>query len=86
MPDNNQTIERINALAALAKTRELTAEEVEERLMLRAQYLKDFRANFRQQLDNTFVEKDDGTKVPLKDWQQEQKNDAEQAFRQTKKD
>lgn len=43
---------RINELAAIAKERALTPEEIEERAVLRKEYLEAFRANFKKQLDN----------------------------------
>ncbi len=58
---------RINALTAISRQRELTAEEQAERQQLRQAYLKAFRAQMRQQLDNTVVEYPDGTRVPLRD-------------------
>lgn len=40
-------IERINELGRIAKERELTAEEIEERAALREEYLAYFRASLR---------------------------------------
>ena len=40
-------IDRINELGRIAKTRELTAEEAEERKALREEYIKYFRAGIR---------------------------------------
>jgi len=54
-------IKRINELARLAKERELTAEELEERDKLRKEYIADFRASFASQLDNTVIRRPDGT-------------------------
>jgi len=45
-------LERINELAAIAKQRSLTKEEIDEREVLRKEYLAAFRANFKKQLDN----------------------------------
>ena len=42
-----EKIDRINELGRIAKTRELTAEELEERKLLREEYLKFFRAGLR---------------------------------------
>lgn len=42
-----EKIDRINELGRIAKTRELTAEELEERKLLREGYLKFFRAGLR---------------------------------------
>ena len=55
----------INALAQKAKTVGLTEEETAERDRLRAEYLKDFRAGLRNQLDNTYVVGPDGEKRKL---------------------
>lgn len=60
-------IERINALTAISRERELTKEEAEERQQRREAYLKAFRAQMRAQLDNTVVEYPDGSRKPLKD-------------------
>lgn len=60
-------IERINELARIAKERELTPEETAERAELRRIYLENFRAAFRQQLDSTVIQREDGSREPLKD-------------------
>lgn len=44
-------IDRINALAKKSKTVGLTPEEKEEQAILRKEFLEDFRAAFKQQLD-----------------------------------
>ena len=62
-----ERLARINELAKIAKTRELTAEEQAERAQLRKEYLAEFRKAFQQQLSSTYVQYDDGTKVPLTD-------------------
>ena len=54
-------IKRINELAKIAKERELTPEELEERDRLRKEYIADFRASFAAQLDNTVIRRPDGT-------------------------
>lgn len=52
-----ETIDRINELAKKNKTVGLTPEEIEERRILREEYLEGFRANFREQMKNVrFVE------------------------------
>lgn len=47
---------RINELAHIAKERQLTPEELEERDILRKEFLAAFRANFKKQLDNIDIE------------------------------
>lgn len=76
----SEIIARINAFTKLAGERELDATEQQERQQLRAAYMSQFRANFRQQLDSTFVQSEDGAKVPLKDWHSELRRQAEDAF------
>ena len=61
----NSKLKRINELAAIAKQRELTAEEFEERAQLRKEYIEEFRAGARQVLDNTYVQTPDGKKHKL---------------------
>ena len=58
----NEVIARINELAALAKSRELTAEELEERNKLRRIYIDSVKANLVGQLENTYIMYPDGTK------------------------
>ena len=60
-------IKRINELAKIAKERELTPEELEERAKLRAEYIEDFRRSFAAQLDNTVIRRPDGTEERLSD-------------------
>lgn len=52
---NKVKLARINELAKLAKERELTEDEQKERKALREEFLANFRAGFRQQLDNITV-------------------------------
>ena len=59
-------IDRINELAALAKERELTEAEATERKALREEYLKEFRAYMRGTLDNTVIERPDGTREKIR--------------------
>lgn len=58
-------IDRINALAHLAKERELTPEELEERAALRAEYIAEFRRATIELLDNTYIQTPDGKKHKL---------------------
>ncbi len=49
---SKEKIARINELAKLAKTRDLTNEEVMEREVLRKEYIESFKKSFKQQLDS----------------------------------
>lgn len=60
-----EQVARINELARKKKTVGLTAEELQEQAYLRAQYLHDFREGFRQQLDHTYIQYEDGRKEKL---------------------
>ena len=62
-----RNIERINALTQISRERELTPEEQAERKVLRENYLKAFRSQFRAQLDSTVVEYPDGSRTSLRD-------------------
>lgn len=57
--------DRINELAKLAKQRELTAEEQEERATLRAEYIAAFRGNLEAQLNTITIQYPDGSKKKL---------------------
>ena len=61
-----QQIERINELAQKKKTVGLTAEDEQEQLRLRREYIDSFRASLRAQLDNTIIVEPDGTRHQLK--------------------
>lgn len=54
-------IERINELARKQKAEGLTDEEKQEQAALRQQYLKDFRSHFAAQLDNVYIQREDGS-------------------------
>lgn len=58
----NEVIARINELAAIKKTRELTAEELAERDKLRRIYIDSVKANLVGHLENTTIVRPDGTK------------------------
>ena len=60
-----EQIERINELARKKKAEGLTKEELAEQAALRAQYLKEFRANMEATLQAVRVEQEDGTYKPL---------------------
>ena len=62
-----EKIDRINALARKAKTPEgLTEEEKHERALLRREYLDAVKANLEGQLQHTYLQRPDGTRVPLR--------------------
>ena len=58
-------IDRINELAKLAKQRELTPAEAEERAALRKEFLADFKKNLTDTLDNTYIVDEKGNKKKL---------------------
>lgn len=60
-------LDRINELARLSKTRPLSEAEKTEQAALRAEYIREFRASFGSILDNTVIERPDGTREYLKD-------------------
>ena len=62
-----EKIERINTLARKSKNEGLTAEELAEQKLLRAEYIKEFRAQFAQTLDRTVVQYPDGSRQKLND-------------------
>ena len=61
----NSKLERINELARLAKERELTAEELAEREVLRREYIAEWRASTIAVLENTYIQTPDGKKHKL---------------------
>ena len=61
-----EKLDRINLLARESKVRELTADEKAEQAALRAEYLAEFRASFGGIMDNTVIQRPDGSKEPLK--------------------
>jgi uncharacterized protein YnzC (UPF0291/DUF896 family) len=58
--------DRISELTRLSRERELTPEETKERELLRAEYLAEWRLGAQQALDNTYIQRPDGTKQKLK--------------------
>lgn len=59
-------LERINELARKSKETSLTEEELAEQAQLRAEYIKEYRATLRGILENTVIQRPDGTKEKLK--------------------
>ena len=64
---DQKKIDRINELARIAKERELTQAEQEERAVLRREYIDAYTANLRATLDNTVIVRPDGTREQVKD-------------------
>ena len=60
-----QKLERINALARKSRTEELTPEEKAEQFSLRSEYIGEFRSSLKNTLDNTYIQKPDGTREKL---------------------
>ena len=61
----NSKLSRINELAKLAKERELTAEEMAERDILRKEYIAEWRQGAMGVLDNLVIQTPDGKKHKL---------------------
>lgn len=61
----NSKLQRINELAALAKLRPLTEEELLERDALRKEYIAEWRQGAIEVLENTYVVGPDGKKRKL---------------------
>ena len=59
-------LDRINELAALAKLRALSEEELQERDALRREYIEEWRRSTIAVLENTYVQTPDGKKHKLK--------------------
>lgn len=64
-------IDRINELARKSKIQELTEREKAEQKELRGEYIAAFRKSLTDQLENTYIVDEDGTKRKLR------KNDSE---------
>ncbi len=58
-------IDRINQLARKSKETALTPEELAEQKSLRDEYIADFRRGLRGILDNTVIERPDGSRENL---------------------
>ena len=66
MAEKSRT-EKLNEYAARVKAGEtLSPEEIADRDRLRAEFIAEFRKNFRAQLDNTVIQYPDGSKKSLK--------------------
>ncbi|EDS72542.1 hypothetical protein ANASTE_02264 [Anaerofustis stercorihominis DSM 17244] len=71
---DKKQIDRINFLAKKKKTEGLTEEESKEQKELYKIYLGNIRKNFKITVDSIVVEKEDGSKVPLKEFNKKKKN------------
>jgi uncharacterized protein YnzC (UPF0291/DUF896 family) len=60
-----EKVARINELAHLSKERALTDAEKAEQAALRAEYIAEIRASFGGMLQNTVIERPDGTREHL---------------------
>lgn len=60
-----EKVARINELAHRSKERPLTDEEKAEQAALRAEYIAEIRASFGGMLQNTVIERPDGTREHL---------------------
>ena len=58
-------IDRITALARKAKAEGLTEEEKAEQAVLRKEYIESYRASLRSILDNTVIQRPDGSREAL---------------------
>lgn len=68
-----EKISRINELAKKQKESTLTPEEAAEQAALREEYLQEFRARFRTQLEHTVIKRPDGSVVPLSEIRKKEK-------------
>lgn len=58
-------IDRINALARKAKAEGLNPEEAAEQARLRREYIEAYRASLRTSLENTVIQRPDGSRERL---------------------
>lgn len=63
---DQQKIDRINILARKSKAEGLIPEEKAEQKQLRDEYIAEYRANLKAQLDNTVIMDENGNKRKLK--------------------
>ena len=61
----NEVIARINELARKAKAEGLTEEELVERDRLRRIYIDNVVGNLKNDMENTYIVRPDGTKVKV---------------------
>ncbi len=60
-------LDRINELSKKSKAEGLTDKEKAEQKALRDEYIRDFRASLRGILDNSVIERPDGTRENVKE-------------------
>ena len=60
-----EKLDRINELARLAKLRELSAEELEERKVLRMEYIAEWRRGTLEVLESIYILDENGIEVKL---------------------
>lgn len=70
---DKKQIDRINELAKKKKTVGLSEEELKEQQELYKIYLGNIRRNFKNTVDNIVVEKEDGSTIPLKEFNRRKK-------------
>ena len=63
---NQEKIDRINTLYHKSQSVGLTEAEKHERALLRREYLDAVKANLESQLEHTYLQRPDGTRVPMK--------------------
>lgn len=61
-----EKLERINFLARKSRSEKLSRAELDEQAALRAEYIAEIRASFSADLENTVIQRPDGTREPLK--------------------
>ncbi len=69
-----EKIKRINELAKKKKESSLTPEEALEQQNLREEYLREFRASFRAQLEHTVIQRPDGSVTPLSEFRKKEED------------
>ncbi|MBP3495139.1 MAG: DUF896 domain-containing protein [Clostridia bacterium] len=60
-----EKIDRINFLAKKKKAEGLTEEEIKEQAILRQEYIAEYRASLGGILDNTYIQRPDGSKEKI---------------------
>ena len=63
---DQKKLDRISELTRISRVRELTPEEQSERMALREEYRAAMRASLEGNLQNTYLQRPDGTREKLK--------------------